>query len=1093
MMKKKFRLGDIIQKLDEEKTKKSSLPDSPADIKEELSDGENKAPDYQDEVLKRGKPVQTELLHSPDDNSPEELRVGQKKAGFQVSEFESQMLKEQVPAQIAALSKEPVSIPPDTELLINEQVKGVDSQNNGTTRIDKIAKAASNQSEKKIAAETLPERFFDDTEDDEESFDLYKYVEIIFRRKNVVLAVILMMTVFSVFRFMTGPRYYTGFARLLFKPNTQELLKDVSSAQYSGNYEKAFTTHLELLKSQSVLTMVSQNLSRRISPESIREGITIKQGETNGQKNDIIELSFKNSNAELARDVLNELCNTYIDYRRDVNSQELSRFISKLEMQIDKLQKDLNEKESDLRFFKEENRMVQLSSETNLTVSKISDMELALQQTQLSLIEVTERIQGINSQISKQELDIVQSFTYNDPFQKKIADLELELNSLTAEYSTEHYKVKMLRQQIDNLKVATIDSISRDASSKTFVKNPIRQSLVHEIVNLTVERSALEQKRIAQERIIERLNNELLQLPSLEQKYAYLERETESILQTLRMLKTKYEEVKIRRDSQESDLKLLEMAETPRKAVTRVGFANVIIGILIGIILGIALALLIEYLDQSLKDPRDVERELELPLLGVVPQIETEKVLLDQEGDLAKTILEPFRALRANLKHIAAQNNFKTFIVCSAIKGEGKTTLSANLSITFSLDNKRVILVDADLRRSQIHSLFGVDKKIGLSDYLLGKATIDQIIKPTTHPNLFIVTAGERPDNPAELLGTYRFDLLLEEIRDKADYIVFDSPALLPVSDTITMAPKIDCCVMVVRTLWTPLKAASQAKSQLKRIGTRIFGGILNGVNLSRGYYPYYYGYYGYSSYKYSYEDDHSHKFSFREFGLQLERDMRESLKNGFYKIPRYAGILSSSIRYVMSRKFFWILTILFLALAAALFYLDKKPVTTWDDKIQYLGLGGAQNDSSSGSRLSNDMAASSFSGMQRDSENVNVRVDTVDFQSSGLSDTIGLWIQSMSKRDIERYLSFYNSKSFRSVNGTFSEWKRTAMLRFADPSMPKVKLLKIETGKKGVSFIETLVYTINDSGVRKTYDIVWQLSAQGWKIVGEKDSRQEQ
>jgi capsular exopolysaccharide synthesis family protein len=891
---------------------------------------------------------------------------------------------------------------------------------------------------------------------------------------------------------MTGPRFYTGFARLLFKPNTQELLKDESSAQYSGGFEKAFTTHLELLKSQSVLTMVSQNLSRRISPENIRAGLTIKQGETNGQKNDIIELLFKNSNAELAKDVLNELCNTYIEYRRDVNSQELSRFISKLELQIDKLQKELNEKESDLRFFKEENRMVQMSSETNITVSKISSMELALQQTQLSLIEVAERIQSINSQISKQEMDIVQSVTFNDPFQKKIADLELELNSLTAEYSAEHYKVKMLRQQIENLKAATIDSMSRDATSKTFVKNPIRQSLVQEIVNLTVEHSALEQKRIAQEKIIERLNQDLLQLPSLEQKYAYLERETESILQTLRMLKTKYEEVKIRRDSQESDLKLLEMAETPRKAVTKVGFTNVIIGILIGIILGIALALLLEYLDQSLKDPRDVERELELPLLGVVPQIETEKVLLEQRGDLAKTVLEPFRALRANLKHIAVQNNIKTFIVCSAIKGEGKTTLSANLSITFSLDSKKVILIDADLRRSQIHTLFGIDKKIGLSDYLLGKATIEEIIKPTMYPNLYIVTSGERPDNPAELLGTYRFDLLLQEIRDKADYIVFDSPALLPVSDTITMAPKIDCCVMVVRTLWTPLKAARQAKSQLKRIGTRIFGGILNGIILSRGYYPYYYGYYGYSSYKYSYEDDHNHKFSLREFGLQFESGMRELLKNAIYKIPRYAGIISGSIRYVMSKKMFWILTGLFLALAVLLFYVDKKPANSWDDKIQYIGLGGAQIDSSSSNKLSKDMAVPSFSGTQRDSDKVNIKADTVDLQSSGLSDTIGLWVQSIAKRDVERYLSFYDSKSFRSVNGTFLEWKRTAMQRFADQSMQKVKLIKIETGKMGVSYIETLVYTISDSGMRKTYDIIWQISAQGWKIVGEKDPLKE-
>jgi hypothetical protein len=182
----------------------------------------------------------------------------------------------------------------------------------------------------------------------------------------------------------------------------------------------------------------------------------------------------------------------------------------------------------------------------------------------------------------------------------------------------------------------------------------------------------------------------------------------------------------------------------------------------------------------------------------------------------------------------------------------------------------------------------------------------------------------------------------------------------------------------------------------------------------------------------------------------------------------------------------------LFLGLAAFYIYLDKKPVNSWDDKIQYLGLGGALHDSSVNSSLSNDMAVPSHSGTQSDSDKIHIEVDTVDLKSSGLSDTIGLWVQSISQRDVERYLSFYNSKSFRSLNGTFPEWKRTAMIQFSDPSMLKVKLIKIETGKKGVSYIETLVYTINDNGIRKTYDLIWQISAQGWKIVGEKDSKQE-
>ena len=123
--------------------------------------------------------------------------------------------------------------------------------------------------------------------------------------------------------------------------------------------------------------------------------------------------------------------------------------------------------------------------------------------------------------------------------------------------------------------------------------------------------------------------------------------------------------------------------------MSNVRFSNIILGILIGLILGITLAFLIEYLDQSLKDPADIEKELELPLLGIVPLIEAEQALIEQSTDLTKSILEPFRALRANLKHIATAHELKTFMICSAVKGEGKTTLAANLAITFALDGKQ--------------------------------------------------------------------------------------------------------------------------------------------------------------------------------------------------------------------------------------------------------------------------------------------------------------------------------------------------------------------------------------------------------------------
>ena len=205
----------------------------------------------------------------------------------------------------------------------------------------------------------------------------------------------------------------------------------------------------------------------------------------------------------------------------------------------------------------------------------------------------------------------------------------------------------------------------------------------------------------------------------------------------LKLLKNRFEEAKIKRDSQESDLKILEWAQTPSAAISNVKSSKILIGMFIGLIIGIALALLLEYLDQSIKEPPDVEKTLELPLLGIVPTIETEKAIIEISKDHGKTILEPFRALRANLKHIALSRHIKTIIISSAVKGEGKTTLAANIAITFAMDGKKVILVDGDMRRAQIHGLFHIPKKDGLCDYLYGASEVRDILKPTSPSESF--------------------------------------------------------------------------------------------------------------------------------------------------------------------------------------------------------------------------------------------------------------------------------------------------------------------------------------------------------------------
>ncbi len=919
--------------------------------------------------------------------------------------------------------------------------------------------------------------------DDEEEFDLFKYLHIVMRRKEIVVLCAILVGAFSIFSFLRSTKFFKARARLLFRPHTNVLIGNQNNIRYYGDREKNFNTHLELLKSNIVLERVSQNLESKLQSGAIKAGLKIKRGQTDGESNNIIELDYKNVDAENARDVLNELCRTYIEYRREVNAQEETRLLFKLETQIDKLQTDLTNKEDRLRNFKENHSMIHLSKDVNLIVNKLADMEIKYQETQLALLENKERLTTLKSHISQQEINVVQSMTYENPTHKKLAELELELNTLMGEYSSDHFRVKQITTQIENLKKAMQGEIQKEitekAVSRTLIKNPIRQSLLENYVNLNIQISSLEVKRIAQEQIIEKLNQEMTKLPSLEQEYAYLQRQTESLLKTMQMLKMKLEETKIRRDSKESELKILELAKTPKVAIASKKPSSIIIGFFIGIIIGIALAFFLEYLDQTVKEPTDIEKMLETPLLGIVPLIEADNAIVKSE-ELAKSVLEPFRTLRTNIKYIASQHQSKLFMICSAVKGEGKTTLAINLAITFAMDGKKVLLVDCDLRRSQIHTLLSVPKKTGLTDYLTGQKGLEDIVKTTIQEDLFVITSGDRPNNPAELLGTPKFNEFLAEARTSFDIIIIDSPALIPVSDTIAMAPYMDCCIMIARALWTPLKAAKQAKSQLSRIGANIIGGVLNGITHSRGYYPYYYGYYGYYAYKYSYDYDEQPKkrFSLREIGNTIESSIKSSFQHVGMILPRYFGILGNTVRRLLSKLTFWILILTLLTLIGIRYYI--APLGTKSNKplITYLGTTSDTNKSPA-HPVTIVPSTQKVNRLETDSK-------------FAYYDSLYAWRQAYNNGDTLRFFQFYDQSSFTFTDGNFVEWhilKNSELTSEIDkPTLHSIDNLHAESlNENMVTLTFTAIHKQEKDTTKSQITLSWVYNKEQWRIVKEE------
>lgn len=192
---------------------------------------------------------------------------------------------------------------------------------------------------------------------------------------------------------------------------------------------------------------------------------------------------------------------------------------------------------------------------------------------------------------------------------------------------------------------------------------------------------------------------------------------------------------------------------------------------------------------------------------------------------------ESYRSLRTNIQYSSIDKQVKTLVVTSSNAGEGKSTVSGNLAYTFFQSGKRVLIIDCDLRKPSLHRKFNVSNEVGLTDVLVGTSELNKVMKKIDD-NLYLLTTGTLPPNPAEIIGSNTMENFLEECKINFDYIILDTPPILPVTDSKLLAIKADATVLVVRSEISKLKHVSQAFKELGKVNANVIGTILNDVEV---------------------------------------------------------------------------------------------------------------------------------------------------------------------------------------------------------------------------------------------------------------------
>jgi capsular exopolysaccharide synthesis family protein len=255
-----------------------------------------------------------------------------------------------------------------------------------------------------------------------------------------------------------------------------------------------------------------------------------------------------------------------------------------------------------------------------------------------------------------------------------------------------------------------------------------------------------------------------------------------------------------------------------------------------GLLAGLGVALLLELLENSVATQTDVEERLGLAFLGVVPRIEGDRA--PKERDLfvhrepKSSVAECCRAIRTNLLFMSPDKPFKTMLVTSSSPQEGKSTTCINLGVAMAQSGNRVLLLDTDMRRPRLHRAFGVPNELGISSLVVGEGTLEAAVKSTEVPGLFVLPCGPLPPNPAELLHTQAFAELLKQAAGKFDRVILDSPPINAVADAAVLATQTDGVLLVLKAGKTNREAARRALRSLADVQARMYGAVLNDVDL---------------------------------------------------------------------------------------------------------------------------------------------------------------------------------------------------------------------------------------------------------------------
>jgi capsular exopolysaccharide synthesis family protein len=607
-------------------------------------------------------------------------------------------------------------------------------------------------------------------------------------------------------------------------------------------------TYAELFQENPVAEQVIRQLNLSMTPAELLSHVKVAPV----VNTTLLDLAVTWSNPETSAAVANAFSAAFVDRERQLVGSQADSAIKTLTAQVPPAQAKAAQAEAALTRFQSQNDMADLQTETQNTMNAAAALDTKIQATQVDRQQAAAQLASVNGQLGHME-STVNGPTSTAPnpvlsqLQQQLAQVTVQLQTAEQQYTDQHPTVIGLKRQQAEMQKQIANTPQTVVAQVNTMPNPVYVQLS--------QQAAVSQAQVASDNAeLAQLNAQhtamrpqLRSLPAKATRLLELQRQAKLSEDVLSALQQKLNEASISKTTALSDVTITAPANAAEATSKPNRLVNILVGALLSVVLGAVVSLLMFVFDRRIRDERQIEEELELPLLASVPMLGDLRnrlpvagtVLPAGDGPPQKSdgeawkrafAVESFLQLVTSLRYsTTADKRLRCITITSPSQGDGKSTIALNTAITMAHVEPRVLLIDGDLRRPSLHSKLNRELGRGLSDVLVGTAALEDVIEATEYEGLDIITSGTRTPNSVKLIQSSRFDDILSELLGTYQTVIIDAPALGPVVDAAILANKADATVLVVSIDSSDSLEVRRAVTKLNNVGvTNIVGTVAN-------------------------------------------------------------------------------------------------------------------------------------------------------------------------------------------------------------------------------------------------------------------------